>query len=124
MESGRIAALTAGLIAGLTLVLALWLVIQPVEAKKPPKPQALDTASALQFRIAWWAVEGISDPHVMFKHECCSCGLTHTVLIVVRPTGLEMYWWTDREATRRARAIKGLPDGSPEYGAEYRSPPQ
>lgn len=119
MNTGaRLEGLTAGLVAGFLAILSLWLAIQPAEAKKPPKYPTLDPASAIRVEIEWGAVETIDAPHALFKHECCACGLTHFVLVIVTLDGLEMFWWVDDEGTRRARRRHGLPPDQTTPGAE------
>lgn len=101
--------------AGLLLAGALGLVVGASAAAPSPAPKVtrLEAADATRVVVPWAQTAGLDALHGWLKHECCDCGLTHTVLFVVTAEGIEALWWVDVKSTRRARAARGLPQSCP-----------
>jgi len=69
------------------------LVLDPKDAMVATVPFTVDDQGR---RIAW------------FTHECCQCSSVHRVAVTSGEEGIEMYWWADEGATRKARRKKGM----------------
>ncbi len=79
---------------------------------------SLDADNALMFQHAWRNLEGVEGKHTLMHHECCACGLTHWVLIIVGPEGVTTYWWVDKKGTNRSRFFKKQLEGAKNWEIE------
>ena len=104
---------------GFVLLVYGLVAVMTVGAAKPVK---LDSAKASFFKIPFSDQGQIDLPYGGISHECCDCGLTHHVAVVLVDDGVEMYWWVNQFATRKARARKGFHLPNP-YSAESRGEP-
>ena len=103
--SNRAHALIGGAVLAVALVSCVLVRLTPAA----PRDVTLDPKDALIIQIPI-----TEDKHgrrlARLTHECCDCGSVHRVIALVMDGEIEMYWWTDEAATRKARRRKGLPD--------------
>ena len=101
--SDRAHALIGGAVLAVALVSCVLVGLTPAA----PRKTTLDSKDALIVQIPI-----VEDEHgkrvAKFTHECCDCGSVHHVAVLVKDGEIEMFWWADETATRKARWRKGL----------------
>ena len=90
------------LVGGALLAVALVSCVLVRLTPAAPRKVELDPKDALVVAVP--VVDGVAK----FTHECCACASVHHVAVVLKDGEIEMYWWADEIATRRARWRKGL----------------
>ena len=106
--SDRAHAFVGGAVLAAALVSCVLVKLTPAA----PREMVLDPKDALIVELA--ITEDEQGRRVAkFTHECCACGSVHHVAVLVEDGEIEMYWWADEAATRRARWRKGLMERDP-----------
>ena len=106
--SERAGAFVGGVILAVALVSCVLVKLTPAA----PRQLVLDPKKAMVATVPLF-IDDQGRAVGRFIHECCACGSTHTVGITLTNKGVEMFWWTDEVATRKARIRRGIVERNP-----------